>query len=205
MTRDYPWFHIPGQKTNLFLFGLSHVETCPLCVFVKWVYGMSRKSTSQAAVLWAWLPGDGLVGSDWISELWPDQITALMGGGDTWEVELSWRMFQAFYLCFFPAVRWAASDTTFNTHGSLPHLCLEGRSRGQTETSENTSSTEAPRTGSESIQVLVTVMQNKHNDVRSPNHITGKMDKEYNSEPSLRKKNLIYVLYCKIIKLLKRK
>lgn len=40
---------------------------------------MSRKSTSQAAVLWAWLPGDGLVGSDWISELWPDQITALMG------------------------------------------------------------------------------------------------------------------------------
>lgn len=52
---------------------------------------MSRKSTSQAAVLWAWLPGDGLVGSDWISELWPDQITALigfsmmalLGGGDT--------------------------------------------------------------------------------------------------------------------------
>lgn len=130
MTRDYPWFwtfHMPGQKTNLFLFGLTHVETCPFCVFVKGVYGMSREGTSQAAVLWAWLPSEGLVGSDWISKLWPGQITALMGfsmmallgGGDTREVELSWRMFHAFYffLCFFPATRWAASDTTFNTHG----------------------------------------------------------------------------------------
>lgn len=82
------------------------------------------------------LPGDGLIGSDWISELWPDQITplmgfsmmALMGGGDTWEVALSWSMFHTlhFFLCFFPAMRWIASDTTFSTHGSLPHLMPRG-------------------------------------------------------------------------------
>lgn len=64
---------------------------------------------------------------------------------------------------------------------------------------ENMSFTEASLIGSESIHVLVTVMQNKHNDVRSPNHITGKMAKEYNSEPYLRKK-ILYL--CYITKLL---
>lgn len=111
----------------------------------------------------------------------------------------------SFSASFLPRDEHPLTPLSTLTVGSLPHLCLEGWSRGQTETSENTSSTEAPPIGSESIQVLVTVMQNKHNDVRSPNHITGKMAKEYNSEPSLRKKNLIDVLYYKVIKLLKRK
>lgn len=165
MTRDYPWFwtfHMPGQKTNLFLFGLSHVETCPFCVFVKWVYGMSREGTSQAAVLWAWLPSEGLVGSDWISKLWPGQITALMGfsmmallgGGDTWEVAKHERCSLAGG-CSMPSTSFSASFlprdeqplTPLSTLmvGSLPHLRLEGWSRGQTETSENTSSTELHR------------------------------------------------------------